>query len=77
MDYTIRMVEIRQSDTFALWLHKLKDKVAVARVNARLRRLSETGHFGDAKPLRDGVSECVSIMARDTGFITCSAVRSS
>ena len=27
------------------------------RVNARLRRIAETGNFGDAKLVRDGVSE--------------------
>ena len=51
------MLDIHQSETFAAWLCKLKDRQAVARINARLRRLADSGHFGDAKPLRDGVSE--------------------
>lgn len=51
------MIEIVQSETFARWIVKLGDHQAVARINARLRRLTETGNFGDAKALRDGVSE--------------------
>ena len=27
------------------------------RINARIRRVAETGNFGDAKPVRDGVNE--------------------
>jgi len=57
MDYTEHMIEIIQSETFARWLGKLKDRAAVMRINARLRRLTETGNFGDAKPVREGVSE--------------------
>jgi putative addiction module killer protein len=51
------MIEIVQSETFARWIVKLRDRQAVARINARPRRLTETGNFGDAKALRDGVSE--------------------
>lgn len=51
------MLEIIQSETFARWLGKLKDRQAIARINARIRRLSETGSFGDVKPAREGVSE--------------------
>jgi putative addiction module killer protein len=51
------MIEIIQSDTFSRWLVKLKDRSAIMRINARLRCLSETGNFGDAKAVRDGVSE--------------------
>jgi len=27
------------------------------RINARIRRLTETGSFGDAKPVREGISK--------------------
>ena len=57
MDYNRVMIEVIQSETFARWLGKLKDRAAVMRINARIRRLTETGNFGDAKPVRDGVSE--------------------
>jgi putative addiction module killer protein len=51
------MLEIIQSETFARWLGKLKDRQAIAKINARIRRLSEIGSFGDVKPAREGVSE--------------------
>lgn len=57
MDYTCLMLEIIQSQTFARWLDKLKDRQAVAKINARIQRLSTTGHFGDVKPVREGISE--------------------
>lgn len=57
MDYTQLMLEIVQSTTFSRWLAKLKDWAAIMRINARIRRVAETGNFGDAKPVRDGVSE--------------------
>lgn len=57
MDYTSAMVEVHQSDTFKTWFTKLKDRQAVARINARILRLSVTGNFGDVKPIRQGVSE--------------------
>lgn len=57
MDYTLAMIEILQSETFSRWVGKLKDRQAIARINARIRRLSETGNFGDVKPVREGVIE--------------------
>ena len=51
------MLDVVQSETFAHWLGKLKDRQAVARINARIRRLSESGSFGDVKPAREGISE--------------------
>lgn len=51
------MIEVIQSETFARWLGKLKDRAAVMRINARIRRLTETGNFGDAKAVREGISE--------------------
>jgi len=57
MDYTKPMFEIRKSDTYEQWFHKLKDRQAQARINARIRRIEMTGNFGDVKPTREGVSE--------------------
>jgi putative addiction module killer protein len=51
------MFDIRQSETFKGWLSKLKDRQAVARINARIGRVATSGNFGDFKPARDGVSE--------------------
>ncbi len=55
-------VEIRRyrsaagGEPFTEWLAELHDRSARARILARLERL-EAGNFGDAKFLRDGVSE--------------------
>jgi putative addiction module killer protein len=43
-------------EPFTEWLTDLPDRRARARILARLERL-EAGNFGDAKYLRDGVSE--------------------
>jgi len=54
--YTLFMKEIRKSDVFIKWLDKLKDDRAVARINKRIRRLSE-GNPGDVEPAGEGISE--------------------
>ena len=56
MGYTLIMPEIIQSETFRRWLAGLKDRQAVLRIDARIRRLS-LGNLGDSKSLRDGISE--------------------
>lgn len=56
------MAEIRQTEAFAVWLAGLKDATAKARIAARVQRLA-FGHFGDVKPVGEGVSE----MRVDTG----------
>lgn len=50
------MFEIIQSDDFKAWHDDLRDKIARARISARIR-LAQHGNLGDWKPLRDGVSE--------------------
>jgi len=50
------MIEIIQSETFKNWLSGLKDLQAKARIEARIRRVS-LGNRGDAKPVREGISE--------------------
>lgn len=50
------MIEIRQTVVFAEWLRKLRDEVARARIQIRVRRVS-LGNFGDVKPVGGGVSE--------------------
>jgi putative addiction module killer protein len=49
------MIEIRQTDTFRDWFAGLRDRTAVQRIAARIRRLS-TGNIGDVK-FFDGISE--------------------
>ncbi len=50
------MFQIVRSDTFDRWLRGLRDRRAVARINARLRRVS-LGHLGDVKPVGEGIWE--------------------
>ncbi|MBI5740516.1 MAG: type II toxin-antitoxin system RelE/ParE family toxin [Nitrospirae bacterium] len=50
------MIEIRQTDIYAEWFSRLRDRQARARIDARIRRLS-LGNPGDVKPVGEGVSE--------------------
>lgn len=50
------MLEIIKSETFDKWLKSLRDRTAIARINARLRRAS-LGNLGDTAPVGHGVSE--------------------
>jgi putative addiction module killer protein len=49
-------VEVRKTETFALWIDGLRDIRARARVLARVERLA-LGNPGDVQPVGDGVSE--------------------
>jgi putative addiction module killer protein len=50
------MIQIQQTLAYAKWFTSLRDRVARARIDIRIRRLS-LGNAGDAKPVGDGVSE--------------------
>jgi putative addiction module killer protein len=50
------MTIIKETDIFKDWVRNLKDHIARAVINARIRRLS-IGNRGDAKYVGDGVSE--------------------
>ena len=50
------MIEIRQTEAYAKWFSDLRDRVARARIDARIRRLS-LGNPGDVRPIGEGVSE--------------------
>ena len=50
------MIEILKTDTFDRWLRALRDRAARLRIQARIDRLAD-GHFGDCKPVGEGVSE--------------------
>jgi len=50
------MLELKQTDHFRAWRAKLKDERARALIAARLGRLAY-GHWGDAAPVGDGISE--------------------
>lgn len=50
------MIEIIETETFSLWMERLRDERAYARILARLHRFKQ-GNPGDVKPLREGISE--------------------
>ena len=50
------VIEIRQTEEYSSWFERLRDRMAKTRILIRLRRVS-LGHFGDVKPVGEGVSE--------------------
>ena len=50
------MYQVRQTDIFARWLVKLKDRKATARLLARIESLRQ-GNAGDSKSLGSGLHE--------------------
>lgn len=50
------MISIQTTGTFDSWFTSLKDKRAVARIQARIDR-AEDGNFGDCSSVGEGVSE--------------------
>lgn len=56
MRYTGAVIEIRQTEVYARWFRRLRDREAKARIDVRIRRLS-LGNPGDVRPVGGGVSE--------------------
>lgn len=55
----IELVRYRHEDgrePFTAWVRSLRDEMAKARIAIRLRQI-ESGNFGDAKPVGEGVTE--------------------
>lgn len=50
------MIQIQQIEAYAKWFSGLRDRVARALIDVRIRRLS-LGNASNAKPVGDGVSE--------------------
>src|SRR5580704_1067774 len=48
------MVEVRQTEEFSGWLHRLRDANAVARIVGRIRRM-EMGNPGDTRGVGHGI----------------------
>lgn len=51
------MYFIEKTAEFDKWLKKLKDLVAKAKILFRIQKLETEEHFGDCKPVGDGISE--------------------
>lgn len=54
--YSCHMMELIRSDTFDRWISDLRDGRAIARITARLDRLT-AGNPGDVEPVGEGISE--------------------
>ena len=50
------MIEIRETEVFARWFGRLRDRQAKVRIDSRIRRLS-LGNPRDVMPVGEGVSE--------------------
>lgn len=48
---------IEKTAEFDKWLRKLKDLRAKAKILFRIQKIESDGHFGDAKPVGNGISE--------------------
>ncbi len=48
---------IEKTLEFDKWLRKLKDLQAKANIIFRIQKIEKDGHFGDSKPVGDGISE--------------------
>jgi len=49
--------DLNGNEPFIKWLFSIRDKVTVARIRKRLRRVEETGNLGDYRSVGDGVFE--------------------
>jgi hypothetical protein len=72
--YNENVFEVKTTNIFDKWLRHIQDRRAAKLILQRLRRF-EFGNFGDAKSIGSEVSEPVSTMAGDTGFILPGAAR--
>jgi putative addiction module killer protein len=50
------MAELRQTETFSIWLKGLRDTKAKAKILVRVERLAD-GNPGDVAPVGEGISE--------------------
>jgi len=51
------MIIIEKTIEFDKWIRKLKDTRAKSKILFRIQKLETDEHFGDCKPVGDGISE--------------------
>jgi putative addiction module killer protein len=54
--YNRQMYQVQQTDVFAKWLLKLRDRKAIAKLLVRIESLKQ-GNLGDSKSLGSGLHE--------------------
>lgn len=50
------MIDVQETEEFSVWLGKVRDPIAKAKIASRLRRL-QLGNFGDTRSLGEGLHE--------------------
>jgi probable addiction module antidote protein len=65
------MTEVRQTEEFSGWLHRLRDGNAVARIVGRIRRM-EMGNPGDTRGVGHGVFEMRIVWTRSPDLLRAS-----
>lgn len=56
-EYIGQMYFIEKSIEFDKWLKRLKDLRAKAKILFRIQKIVNEGHFGDCKPVGNGINE--------------------
>lgn len=56
-EYRLTMLYIEKTIEFDKWLRKLNDLTAKAKILFRIQKLEKDEHFGDCKPIGDGIRE--------------------
>ena len=56
-EYTFVMFIIEKTTEFDRWLRKLNDLTAKAKILFRIQKLEKDEHFGDCKPVGEGIKE--------------------
>ncbi|MCZ4320357.1 type II toxin-antitoxin system RelE/ParE family toxin [Aequorivita viscosa] len=51
------MMIIKKASEFDKWIRKLKDIRAKSKILFRIQKLETDGHYGDCKPVGEGISE--------------------
>jgi putative addiction module killer protein len=62
------IIEVRQTDEFRHWLHRLGDGRAKARITSRIRRM-ETGNPGDNRSLGGALQEMIMVPVTASTFL--------
>lgn len=56
-DNFFKMIITEKTSEFDKWIRKLKDIRAKSKILFRIQKLETDEHFGDCKPVGDGISE--------------------
>ena len=72
VNYSLRVIEVRETEIFTKWFVRLKDRKAKARIQARIDRI-ELGNLGDISPVERVLVNREYSMGLDIGSILLNA----